>query len=79
MKIDIPEDIIVEMIMNQLPNYTSPLSHYLKAEDNLKQFIAEEILNKYADKIEWPEITKEEIKDRMLDILAERAIDKIDL
>jgi len=77
MKIEIPENILRELVLDQLP-YEGCMGLERLVGNNgkskLKDLVIKQVLKKIG-KIEIPKISKEEVKDRMLDILAERALE----
>jgi len=73
MKIDIPNKQITEFVLREIG--IGALSDYLGGRRNLKKMVVEEALKK-VEIFDWPMITSEEVKDRMLTILAERALEK---
>jgi len=81
MKIDIPDEYIKKIILVLLDELNpSPFSmsyaKKVRIKPSLKKYLVDQILEKYKDKIEWPEITREDIKKAALDKLADEMVDK---
>ena len=79
MKIEIPDKLIKEFIINHvgIHSYDS-IGDVLNCDSGqlaIKDLITRIIIEKYSDEIEWPKVSKKEIKALMLDKLAERALD----
>jgi predicted transcriptional regulator len=80
MNIDIPEKYVKKLVFQEL-NFGEHDYDFLREQDEeLKSFtknIIKQIIEEYKDKIELPEISKEELKQAVLDKMAERSIDNI--
>jgi hypothetical protein len=77
MKIEIPNKVLVKLVMEYLPSQYSALGDILSNDPKheLRDFVAKTVLERIGE-IELPKITAEEVKDRMITILAERALEK---